>query len=58
MRAFYFDGVAGELIREEDIPERYLDEAKAKRLELIETLANIDPTIEELYLNESNITEE
>jgi hypothetical protein len=33
----------GEVIREEVIPDRYLEEAKEKRIELIEQLANIDP---------------
>ena len=31
MKAYYFDGLKGEVIREENIPERYLAEAKAKR---------------------------
>jgi elongation factor G len=43
MKAFYFDGPNGEVIREEAIPDRYLEEAKEKRIELIEQLANIDP---------------
>ena len=58
MRAFYFDGVAGELIREEAIPERYLQEAQEKRVELIEQLANIDTELEDLFLNEQPISEE
>jgi len=52
MKAFYFDGPSGEIIREEPIPERNIDEANEKRVELIETLANLDPVIEDLYLNE------
>jgi len=46
------------VIREEAIPERYVDEAKAKRTELIEQLANIDPELEDMYLNELPINEE
>ncbi|KAM3128086.1 hypothetical protein pb186bvf_019787 [Paramecium bursaria] len=57
MKAYYFDGLKGEVIREENIPDRYLAEAKAKRQELIETLGSVDPEIEDAYLNEQEITE-
>lgn len=41
-----------------EIPEKYKGLAEEKRLELIETLAEIDPEIEELYLAEEEITAE
>jgi elongation factor G len=56
MRAFYFDGLQGEIIREEDIPERYLEESLQYRKELIETIANLDPEIEDLFLSELPIS--
>jgi elongation factor G len=57
MRAFYFDGKSGEFIREEAIPEDLLEEAQEKRQELIEKLGEVDPEIEDLYLNDKPITE-
>lgn len=52
MKAYYFEGLKGEQVREDVVPDRYLDLAKEKRQELIETLGSIDPEIEDLYLNE------
>lgn len=37
---------------EADIPEKYISIAKEKRIELIETLANHDAELEDLYLSE------
>lgn len=58
MKAFYFEGENGEFIKEADIPDNYKEISAKKRQELIEQLANIDHEIEELYLNESPISEE
>ncbi|CAD8048771.1 unnamed protein product [Paramecium primaurelia] len=58
MKAYFFEGLKGEDVKETEIPERYLEEAKEKRQELIETLGSIDPEIEDLYLNEQPISEE
>ncbi len=58
MKAFYFDGKNGEFIREEEIPEECLAEAKSKRTELIEKLGEVDATIEEKYIGEEEITTE
>ena len=58
MKAFYFEGKNGEIIKEENIPEGLLAEAKAKRQELIECLANVDAEIEDMYLSEKELTED
>lgn len=58
MKAVYFEGKNGEIIKEEDIPANLLEEAKTRRQELIEALANVDPEIEDLYLSEKEITEQ
>lgn len=58
MKAFFFDGKNGEFIKDEEIPEEYLAEAKAKRTELIERLGEVDATIEEKYIGEEEITYE
>jgi len=57
MKAIYFEGKNGEIIKEEEIPEGLLAEAKTRRQELIECLANVDPEIEDLYLGEKEISE-
>ena len=31
MKAYYFEGLKGEDVKETEIPERYLEEAKEKR---------------------------
>lgn len=56
MKAFYFDGPNGEEIREEEIPAELVEDAKKKRQELIEKLAEIDSNIEEKFLGETEIT--
>ena len=58
MKAIYMEGKNGEFIREEEIPEEYKEEANKKKQELIEKLAEVDENIQELYLSESEITQE
>ena len=50
MKAIYFDGPNGEEIREEPIPERYVKEAEDARKELIESVAEVNSGLEELFL--------
>ena len=58
MKAFYFDGDNGEDIREEDIPEALMDEAKIARKEMITSLAEVDSAMEEKFLMEEEPTTE
>lgn len=58
MKAYYFDGPKGDFVREEIVPANLVEEANLKRHELIEALANVDPQIEDLFLNEKEITKE
>ena len=59
MKAFYFDGENGENIREEAIPADMLDEAKLRRDEMIEGIANVDDELGEAFLMDpASITEE
>jgi len=57
MKAIYFDGDNGDIIREETIPEEYEAEAKSMRNVLIENLAELDEAIEEKFIDESPIEE-
>ena len=54
MKAYYFDGNKGELVREEEVPEDLVELAKEKKLELISCLAECgEEDMEEHYLEEN-----
>ena len=53
MKAIYFDGDSGDVMRREEIPEKLLDFCKEKKMELIGTLAEIDEQMEEYYMEEN-----
>src|SRR6478609_7356255 len=42
MRALYFEGKQGEVVRAEKIPEDYVDQAQAARTEMLESLSMFD----------------
>jgi elongation factor G len=56
MKALYFDGEMGEVIRAEEIPQSLLEEAKAKREELIEAASLFSDELTEAVLEERGIT--
>ncbi|MCX5847998.1 MAG: GTP-binding protein, partial [Deltaproteobacteria bacterium] len=58
MKALYFDGDNGEIVREAEIPQNLLEEAKAKREELIDAASVFSDELTEAILNESKITSE
>jgi elongation factor G len=58
MKALYFDGENGEQVRAEAIPAEYLDEAKARRLELIEAASMFSDELMEAALEEREIPQE
>lgn len=58
MKAIYFDGDSGEKLRYEDIPEHMMDEAKEKRNQLIEKMADFNDEIAEKFLMEEEVTKE
>ena len=51
-KAYFFDGERGEIIKEGPIPDDLMEEVAAKRLELVEKLADADDQIAELFLME------
>lgn len=55
MKAYYFDGEMGEIIREEEIPADMLENAKKYRQELIEKIAGEDEKIMNDYLEGKEI---
>ena len=57
MKALYFDGENGELIREENIPEALLAEAEEKREELIDAASMFSDDLMEAAL-EGDVTED
>ena len=57
MKSATFHGEKGEEVRWGEIPADLADEAKEKRAEMIELLANVDDAIGEKFLLEEEITE-
>ncbi|MCA9098754.1 MAG: GTP-binding protein, partial [Planctomycetaceae bacterium] len=55
MNAVYYDGEKGENIRLEAIPEDYLDDAKAARSEMLETLSLYSDELMEAMLEEREL---
>jgi elongation factor G len=58
MKALYFDGENGEVVRTEEIPQNLQAEAKAKREELIEAASLFSDELTEAILEEREITAE
>jgi elongation factor G len=58
MKALYFDGDNGEIVRTEEIPANLLDEAKKKREELIEAASLFSDELTEAILEEKEISSE
>ncbi|XP_012344621.1 elongation factor G, mitochondrial [Apis florea] len=57
LKALYFEGNFGEVVREDEIPSDMRTETQEKRQELIEHLSNVDEYLGEMYLNEIQILE-
>ncbi|MCF7953978.1 MAG: elongation factor G [Spirochaetales bacterium] len=57
MKAVYFDGPSGELIREEEIPAELLDEAEEKHEEMLDAVSMYSDELMEAML-EGEVTEE
>jgi elongation factor G len=55
MRALYFDGKDGEIIREEPIPEALDDRARDGRMQMLEALAMYSDELMELLLSEQEV---
>jgi len=58
MKALYFDGDNGEIVRIEEIPEHLLDEAAGRREELIDTASMFSDELTEAVLEEREVTED
>lgn len=56
MKALYFDGDNGEIIREEDIPQELLAEAKSRREELIDAASAFSDELTDAILEEKEIS--
>ncbi|MCR4334474.1 MAG: elongation factor G [Patescibacteria group bacterium] len=50
MKAYYFEGEMGNKIREEEIPEEYLNDAKKYRAELVEKIVSEDDNAMTMFL--------
>jgi len=56
MKAYYFEGEMGNLVREADIPEEYKADTEKYRNELIEKIAEQDDTLTEAFLEGKEIS--
>ena len=56
MKALYFDGDNGETVREAEIPSHLLEEAKAKREELIDAASMFSDELTEAILEEKEVS--
>ncbi|BGP28644.1 Elongation factor G, mitochondrial [Rhodotorula toruloides] len=56
MKAVFNEGEKGITVRQDEIPAEYVEAAKAKRAELVETLAEVDDEIADAWLEEREIT--
>ncbi|HYX92680.1 MAG TPA: elongation factor G, partial [Myxococcaceae bacterium] len=52
MKAYYFEGDSGENVRAGEIPAEYLEEAQSTRHDLVATIADLDETVAEYFLND------
>ncbi len=57
MKALYFDGPTGDIIRYEEIPSHLVDEANEKREEMLDAISLVSDELMEAMLEE-NVTEE
>ena len=53
MKAYYFDGIAGEILREDEIPENLRGEAEEQHEELIDAASMVSDELAEAYLEGS-----
>jgi elongation factor G len=58
MKAVYFDGDSGEIVRIEKIPQKLIEEALEKRELLLDAASMFSDSLTELILEEANIPEE
>ncbi len=58
MKALYYDGEHGEIVRKEEVPAALLDEAKKYRDELVAALGDFDDVVADRYLNGEYVTPE
>lgn len=58
MKAVYFDGINGEILRYEEIPDHLVEEANIRRLAIVETLADFDDSIAEKFLGDEPVSTE
>ncbi|KAK5814703.1 translation elongation factor G [Linnemannia elongata] len=57
-KALHFEGADGVDVVERDIPEQYMELAKAKRAELFEHLAEVDEVMSDMFIMEETPTSE
>ena len=57
-KAYFFDGDSGENIRVEAVPAEFADRAKIARMEIIESVAEVDDQLAEKFIAEEPVSDE
>ncbi|XP_062521638.1 elongation factor G, mitochondrial-like [Corticium candelabrum] len=55
-KAFYYESQSGEIIRESPVPDNMIDKVHKCKQELIETVANVDDQLGEIFVEEKQPT--
>lgn len=58
MKAYYFDGDNGEIVREEEIPGELVDQCQKAREEMLDTVSAFDDAMMEAILDGQDVSEE
>ena len=58
LKAYYFDGESGDSIRVEEVPAEYADRAKIARLDIIESVAEVDDQLAEKFIAEEPVSDD
>ena len=53
MKAIYFDGDNGLIVRKEEIPENLMKTVRERKLELVAALADVEPKFEDYFMEEN-----
>ena len=58
LKAYYFDGESGDSIRVEEVPAEYADRAKIARLDIVESVAEVDDQLAEKFIAEEPVSDD
>ena len=57
-KAMFFDGESGEIVRVEEVPAEYVDEARAARHHIVELVAEVDDALAEKFISDEPVSDD